>query len=93
MTAAQAQAVLGEIACQLLFLSDLLESVHRDLPPPADIDERIEHEKPYDVATEVLATIECVQEDRLRPAIESLQRAAQVTDAGLRIEFEERRTR
>jgi hypothetical protein len=90
LTAAQAQAVLGEVACQLLFAADLLESVHRDLPAPADVDDRHEHRKPFDVATDVLATIECVLEDNLRPAVASLQRAAQVTDADLRREFEER---
>jgi hypothetical protein len=42
---------------------------------------------PYDVATDVLATIECVLEDAFRPAIASLQRTAQVTDAELAREF------
>jgi hypothetical protein len=43
------------------------------------------------VATEVLATIECVLDDNLRPAIRELQRAAQVTDAELEREFLDRR--
>jgi|HubBroStandDraft_3_1064219.scaffolds.fasta_scaffold15431_2 hypothetical protein len=90
LTAAQAQVVLGEVACQLLFAADLLESVLRDLPPPADVDDRYEHRKPLNVAADVLSTIECVLEDDLRPAITSLQRSAQVTDADLRREFEER---
>jgi hypothetical protein len=72
----------------LLAVVDLLEEVHADLPPPADIDDRQEGgTSPYDVATDVLATIECVLEDDLRPAIESLQRSATATDEELRREY------
>jgi hypothetical protein len=41
------------------------------------------------VATDVLATIECVVADNLRPAVESLRRSAQVTDAELERDYRE----
>jgi hypothetical protein len=88
-TVAKAQAALGQAACLILAVCDLLEQVHASLPPPADIYDRQEGRKPYDVATDVLATIECVLEDELRPAVESLQRSAQVTDAELEEQFRE----
>lgn len=88
-TVARAQAALGDAACQVLAVVDLLDEVHVGLPEPPDIDDRQEHRKPYDVATDVLATIECVLTDSLRPAIESLQRSAQVTDADLERQFQE----
>jgi hypothetical protein len=88
-TAAEAQAALGEVADQLLALVDTLDAIHAGLPAPADINDRQEGRKPYDVTTDVLATIECVLADSLRPAIESLQRSAQVTDAHLDQEYQE----
>jgi hypothetical protein len=86
-TVAKAQASLGEVACQLLFLVDALERILREVPRPPDLADREEGRLPYNVATEVLATIECVLEDELRPAIVSLQRAAQMTDAELERDF------
>jgi hypothetical protein len=88
-TVARAQAALGEVAYQLLALVDLLEGIHAGLPRPADMADREEGRKPYDRATDVLATIECVLEDELRPAIVSLQRSAQVTDAELERQYRE----
>jgi hypothetical protein len=87
VTVAQAQAVLGDVAYQLLALVDALEGILRDLPRPPDLADREEGRLPYDVTTDVLATIECVLEDAFRPAIASLQRTAQVTDAELAREF------
>ncbi len=87
-----AQSALGEAVHQLLEVADALERIHEGLPPPADLNERQEHRKPFDVATEVLTTIECVLEDRVRPAIRELQRAAQITDAELAAEFFDRRS-
>jgi len=87
VSVAQAQAALGEVAYRLLALVDALEDVLRDLPRPPDLADREEGRLPYDVTTDVLATIECVLEDELRPAIASLQRSAQVTDADLAREF------
>lgn len=92
-TVERAQLALGEAVSQLLGVADALEMVYKGLPPPADLNDRQEHRKPFDVATDVLATIECVLEDNVRPAIRDLQRAAQVTDAGLEMEFYERRSR
>ncbi len=86
-TVAQAQGALSDAACQILAVVDLLEAVHRGLPAPADVDERERGQKPYDVASDVLGTVECVLEDCLRPAIESLRRSAQTTDAELEQEF------
>jgi hypothetical protein len=90
-TVERAQVALGEAVNQLLGVADALELVHEGLPPPADLDDRQEHLKPFDVATEVLATIECVLEENVRPAIRVLQRAAQVTDTELEAEFRDRR--
>jgi hypothetical protein len=64
-TVAEAQAGLGEVADQLQALVTTLEAIHGGLPPPADIDDRQEGRKPYDQATDILATIEVVLEDDL----------------------------
>jgi len=87
VTVANAQATLGEVAYQLLALVDALEGILRELPRPPDLADREEGRLPYNVATDVLATIECVLEDELRPAIASLQRSAQVTAAELERDF------
>ena len=87
VTVANAQATLGEVAYQLVALVDALEGILRELPRPSDLADREEGRLPYDVATDVLATIECVLEDELRPAIASLERSAQVTDAELALDF------
>ena len=88
-TATRAQATLADAVCQLLAVVDLLEQVYAGLPPPADIDDRQEGRKPYDLPTDILATIECVLEDDLRPAIESLHRSATTTDERLAREYRE----
>jgi hypothetical protein len=88
-TVARAQAALSDAACQILGVMALLGEVHANLPPPSDLADRQEHRKPYDVATDILATIECVLADSLRPAFQSLQRSAQVTDAELEREYRE----
>ncbi len=90
-TIARAQVAVGEVAYQMLAAVDALRAVYDGLPPPGDLEDRQEHRKPFDVATEVLATVECVVDDFLRPAIRDLQRAAQVTDAELEREFLDRR--
>ena len=41
----------------------------------------------WDLPTELLTTIECVLEDQLRPAIESLERVSRVSEEELRREF------
>jgi hypothetical protein len=72
---------------------ELLEEIHAGLPEPPDIEDRQEDRLPYDQATNILATIECVLADSLRPAVESLKEAAYATDAELEQEFRERQAR
>jgi arginine utilization protein RocB len=84
-----AQAALAVVSWQLKEAVELLEGVHRDLPPPPDLADRQEGRKPYDVTTDVLATIECVLADDLRPAVEALQRSSQVTDSELEQQYRE----
>jgi hypothetical protein len=91
-TPTMAQAALELVAFDLQQAVELLEGIHRGLPPPADLADRQEHRKPYDVATEVLGAIECASAD-LRGTIFSLQKSAQATDESLRAEFEEERQR
>jgi len=67
--------------------ADFLEEVYAGLPEPPDIEDRQEGHKPYDRATDVLATIECVLEDDLRSAVEALRRSSRVTDAELAEEW------
>jgi hypothetical protein len=85
---ARAQAALEAAADDVQRVVDLLVEVHAGLPEPPDIEDRQEGRKPYDRATDVLATIECVLEDNLRPAVVSLRRSGLVTDAALAREFE-----
>ena len=66
---------------------EVLERIHRELPPPPDLADRQEHRKPYDQTTDILATIECVVADDLRPAARSLERSARITDAELEQDF------
>ena len=64
-TPTTAQAALTVAAWQIQEAVELLEGIHRDLPPPPDLADRQEGRKPYDQATDILATIECVLEDDL----------------------------
>jgi hypothetical protein len=82
-----AQAALGVAAFEVQRAADLLDAIHKALPEPPDIADRQEGRLPYDRATDILATIECVLEDNLRPAVETLRRSAQVTDAELQREY------
>jgi hypothetical protein len=86
-TVKTAQAALGEVAVRLLVMVEVLERIHRELPPPPDLADRQEHRKPYDQTTDILATIECVVTDDLRPAARSLERSARITDAELEQDF------
>jgi hypothetical protein len=89
MTTAEAQAALGVVALQLLAAVDRLGQIYNRLPEPPDLADRQEGRKPYDVATDVLATIECVLNDSLQPAVEALRRSAQVTAADLERDYRE----
>jgi hypothetical protein len=86
-TVAQAQAALRAAAVQLFAVFDTLATVHRHLPLPPDLDARQQGRLPYDQATDILGTIECVQDDCLRPAIASLERSSRITDAELNAAF------
>jgi hypothetical protein len=90
LTVGAAQAVLADAARELRAVQEKLAQVHAGLPPPADLDDRLEDRKPYDVATEVLTTIEGVTRDLLPSTIELLDSAAHVTDADLAQEHRQR---
>jgi hypothetical protein len=92
-TVARAQSVLNVAAYEIQEAAKLLEEVHAGLPEPPDIADRQEGRLAYDVATDVLATVECVLADDLWPAVAALQRSAKVTDAELERDFQERQKR
>ncbi len=89
MTEAEAQAALAEIALELVAITDRLEQVRDALPPSRNREAMLEHRVPYDVATELAGTIECVVADQLRPAMEYLEAASRVTAEGLREQHRE----
>ena len=86
-TVKTAQAALGEVASRLLVLIEVLERIHRELPPPPNLVDQQEHRKPYNQTTDILATTECAVADDLRPAAASLERSARIIDAELEQEF------
>jgi hypothetical protein len=57
------------------------------VPKSPNEDAMIEGRIPLDLPTELRATAGCFLVDELRPAIESLERAARVSDDELRREF------
>jgi hypothetical protein len=89
LTVERAQVILEDAACQLLDIALRLKDTHERLPAPPDIDARHEGRRPYDRATDILGTIECVLEDDIGPAIELLQRSSRITDAELEREHRE----
>jgi hypothetical protein len=90
LTVDAAQAALADAARELRAVVGRLQQVHAGLPPPGDLDDRLEDRKPYDVATDVLTAIEGVTRDLLPSAIELLETAAHVTDADLAQEHRRR---
>lgn len=90
-TVAKAQSILNVAAYEIAEAAKLLEQIRGALPLPADLADRQEGRQPYDVATELLGTIEWVLADDLRPAIQTLQRASRVTDADLKRDFLKRK--
>jgi hypothetical protein len=90
-TVAFAQVAFGIAARSIASAANLLERIHSGLPEPPGLADRQEGRKPYDQATDILATIECVLEDDLRPALEALRRSAAITDAELEQEYRERK--
>jgi hypothetical protein len=91
LTEREAQAALAEIALQLIAYEDRLRTIRDQLPESPNREAMWEHLVPYDLATEIHATIECVLIDWLRAAIEYLEAAARVTDDDLRRRFERNR--
>jgi hypothetical protein len=90
MTEQEAQAALAEIALQLVAIEDRLSRIADSLPVPPDQEDMLEHRIAYNVATELAGAILCAVADDLRPAIESLEAASQVTAEDLRREFGQR---
>ncbi len=90
LTVRRAQRALRGAALQLKGVKVILEEVHRDLPLPPDVDDRLEGELPYNAATDIIGSIECVLHDDIKPAIRSLRAGARSTDAKLRLEFNRR---
>jgi hypothetical protein len=80
-TVPRAQAALEDAASQIVSAISLLDEVWDGLPRPDDIEDREEHRLPDDQATDILATIECVLADDLRPAVKALRRSARISDA------------
>jgi hypothetical protein len=84
----EAQRELAVIALELVAIEERLERLANSLPVPANQVDMLEHRAPYDVATELAGTIECVVGDEIRPAIEYLEGAARVTAEELRRRFD-----
>jgi hypothetical protein len=87
---AHAQAVLGEIAFELLALQERLAAINRALPVPTNLEAMLEDDVPPDLATEVSGCIECITDDLLRRVIEGLEQASRVTARDLVRDFRER---
>jgi hypothetical protein len=81
--------MLDAAADRIVGAIEVLDEVWDQLPRPDDLDERQEHRRPYDQATDILATIECTLADDLHPAVKALRRSARITDAELEQEFQE----
>ena len=88
MTEGEAQAALAAVALELVAIADRLQTIHDELPPSTDREAMLEHRIARDVATEIVATVECVLVDEIRPAIEYLEAASRVTAEELRERFE-----
>jgi hypothetical protein len=80
---------LWEAACQVLLLVEELESLRVALPLPDDVEDRLEHRRPYDPPTEMLTTVETVVANFLTPAQAALEKSAAATEESLGVEFEE----
>jgi hypothetical protein len=89
MTEGEAQTALAEIALELVAITDRLEQIHDALPVSRNREAMLEHCMPYDVATEIAGTIECVVADQLRPAVAYLEAASRVTAEELREQHRE----
>jgi hypothetical protein len=79
---------LWEAACQVLLLREELASLKVHLPLPDDLDERLEHRRPYDPATEILVTVEHVVQTYLTPMQAALEKSAAATDESLELDYQ-----
>jgi hypothetical protein len=86
-TLRQAQITLKNVTDQLLRLEDLLLRLKARLPVGPNVEAMLEGCVPYDVATDLIGSIECVVDDCLRPAIRTLGKASVVTAEELASEF------
>jgi len=89
VTVEEAQAALRVMAGELLGIEDRLQAIAAGLPESADRDAMLEGKIPYDVATDLLGTIEVVVADDIRPAFQRLERASRVTEEELRQGYSE----
>jgi hypothetical protein len=85
---ARCRETLWEAACQILLVREELSSLRAALPFPDDLDERLEHLKPYDIPTDMLVAVETVCQDLLAPAQAALEKTAATTEERLILEFE-----
>jgi hypothetical protein len=89
VTPTEAQGELRSIAEELLAVEDRLRRVWGAVPRSLDEDVMFEGRRAWDLPTEIRTVVECVGED-LRRAIESLERAARVTEEELHRAFRKR---
>lgn len=87
MTATEAQAALRAIAFDLVRLEERCQGVLDSLPRSENEAAMFEGSIPWDLPTELQTVLESLLEGEIRPAIESLERASQVTEEDLRREF------
>jgi hypothetical protein len=88
VTVEEAQAALQVIAGELLGIEDRLQAIAGQLPQSTNRDAMQEGKIPYDVATDLLGTIEVVVADDIRPAFQGLERASRINDKELKQEFD-----
>ncbi len=75
-----AQALLAEIANDLLTIEERLHAVRDGLPRSPHAEAMFEGHRTLDLPTILLSLVECAQADQIRPAIKALQEAARLTD-------------
>ncbi len=80
-----------KVTWRLMRLDYVLFEVVQALPMPADLDRMREFTVPESSAVRMASTLESVQSDYLRPAIQELWAVAQTSDVGLRRELLRRR--
>jgi len=80
-----------KVVCRLMRLDHLLFEVVQSLQMPADLDRMRDFTVPETSAVRMASTLESVQAEYLRPAIEELWTVAQTSDVALRRELWQRR--